>query len=81
VQVSLIMGDQQVRLTIEDRGAGFNANATLENGRTMGLSGMRERVDDLGGGLSVKSTPGAGTKLTITIPRQAPRPDEESPGQ
>lgn len=75
VQVSMAVNDRKVRLTIEDKGAGFDLSEALENGRTMGLSGMRERVDDLGGSFTVRSSRGHGTVLTITLPLLCPLGD------
>ena len=80
VQVRMDMSDREVRLTIEDKGAGFDVNAALEQGRTMGLSGMRERVDDLGGSLTVRSSRGQGTVLTIALPFLCPLTDSGNRG-
>ena len=34
----------------------------------LGLRGMRERVEALGGRLAVESAPGAGTTVAVTVP-------------
>jgi signal transduction histidine kinase len=36
--------------------------------RGLGMIGIRERLNSLGGSLSLVSTPGQGTELVITIP-------------
>jgi len=54
-----------VRLTITDDGTGFNA-AALDRG--LGLVGIRERVELLGGEFNIETTPGTGTQLWIEIP-------------
>lgn len=72
VRVALTVGDRDVRVAIEDEGTGFDVKDALESGRTMGLSGMRERVDDLGGSLTIRSAPGEGTQLTISLPPVCP---------
>lgn len=51
-------------IAIHDNGKGFNP-ARAEG---LGLPGMRERVEGLGGGLSIETQPGQGTKITAWIP-------------
>jgi PAS domain S-box-containing protein len=63
--------DSGVVASIEDDGQGFDVReagrrASSEGGA--GLIGMRERVASVGGSLSIKSTPGKGTLLSIDIP-------------
>jgi signal transduction histidine kinase len=50
----------QVRLEVADRGPGFDPEAVAATGR-LGLAGMRERAELLGGRFQVWSEPGAGT--------------------
>jgi signal transduction histidine kinase len=59
---------------LEDDGRGFEVEDTLashEKARRLGLRGMRERVDLLGGELEIESSPGAGTTLYVRIPVDA----------
>lgn len=61
---------QGLSITIKDDGHGFNP-ATCDrriDGSGMGLTGMEERSKLLGGSLSVKSTPGQGTRIEIRFP-------------
>ena len=60
----------QVRLTVEDDGRGFDPNQ-VEAGR-FGLIGLNERVKLLGGRFLLDTTPGAGTRLEILIPIDNP---------
>ena len=53
-------------LTIEDNGAGFDVDAAWRKG--VGLSSLTERLDAIGGSLEIQSRPGAGTRLTATVP-------------
>ena len=39
-----------------------------ENGRGLGLFGMKERASYVGGRVDIESRPGAGTKITVVIP-------------
>lgn len=55
-----------LHLTIQDRGTGFDTNRVPERG--LGLIGFKERVRPLGGTLSIRSEPGAGTLVQVRIP-------------
>jgi signal transduction histidine kinase len=59
-----------VVLQVSDDGVGFDPAALrATSGPTgHGLPGLRERARLLGGTLDVRSTPGSGTTLTLTIP-------------
>ncbi|MCP3977881.1 MAG: hypothetical protein GY716_00930 [bacterium] len=71
VEIGVDCGDERVRLSIRDDGAGFDLDQALEaavRGRHLGLLGMRERVEALGGVLVVDSAPGRGTAITAELP-------------
>ena len=55
----------KVRLRIEDDGIGLHSRAST--GR-FGLLGMRERIAALGGAVRIRSKPGQGTRINITLP-------------
>jgi two-component system sensor histidine kinase UhpB len=62
---------------VEDDGRGFNpadVATPSETGQGLGLLGMRERIEILGGTLTLDSSPGAGTHLafTVPVPREEP---------
>ncbi len=63
-----------IRCTIKDNGVGFDVPLVLNRaGRSgLGLIGMRERVNSVGGSFSILSIPGCGTELTVTIPSSNP---------
>jgi signal transduction histidine kinase len=63
--VRLCYSPSAVRLEVRDDGAGFDPAAT--NGG-YGLRGMRARVDEAGGNLTVRSAPGAGTSVNVEVP-------------
>ncbi|MGI9097343.1 MAG: sensor histidine kinase [Solirubrobacteraceae bacterium] len=66
VKVSVVGCDgQQVRVTITDDGAGFDPDR-LRDGAS-GLAGMRERAMLAGGSLEVRTTPGVGTAIELTL--------------
>jgi signal transduction histidine kinase len=54
-------------MTIEDDGVGFNPNPAADENR-LGLFGMRERVEMLGGSFLVESSPGKGTIIVVEVP-------------
>ncbi|MCC3274631.1 sensor histidine kinase [Arthrobacter sp. zg-Y20] len=70
--VTLNFGDDAVTLDVFDDGAGFDSALLPEvpraDGSGFGLLSLRQRVDDLGGTLSVESAPGEGTVVAISLP-------------
>jgi PAS domain S-box-containing protein len=68
VAVRLWVDENALDLRIEDRGAGFDPEATLSAAASSGLAGMRERAALLGGRLTVTSTPGSGTQVMAELP-------------
>ena len=65
VNISLRFNEVQVCLEIADDGVGFDTAVGHSGG--MGLRGIQERVEKIGGDLLVQSTPGQGTILRITV--------------
>ena len=56
-----------LRVTIIDNGVGFDVDAAWGNG--VGLVSMVERLEAIGGALQIDSRPGAGTRVTASVPR------------
>ena len=58
-----------IDLTVRDDGRGFTPGSQLgpDQGH-FGLSGMRERIERLGGTLSIDSQPGSGTTVRAVVP-------------
>jgi signal transduction histidine kinase len=69
LQVCLGLEDGAVRLEVMDDGAGFDPATAGERGG-LGLQGMRERVQRIGGQLQIESAPGQGTKVTVQVSRE-----------
>jgi PAS domain S-box-containing protein len=63
-----------VRIAIEDDGRGFEPDLAAGRDEGLGLGGMRERAELLGGTLSLSSRPGAGTRIEASIPLQEATP-------
>jgi PAS domain S-box-containing protein len=62
-----------VRLVIEDDGKGFDLSQTPSEIQ-LGLVGMRERIHLVGGSMTVESSPGCGTTVSVSVPLPAPPP-------
>lgn len=58
---------------VEDDGVGFDVAEAIERGR-LGLIGMRERIDMLGGKFHLESFPGRGTTVYVAVPNSAAHP-------
>jgi signal transduction histidine kinase len=63
--IRLAYGEAEIRLEISDDGAGFDPAAACGG---YGLRGMRARVAEAGGSLLVRSAPGEGTTVSVTVP-------------
>jgi signal transduction histidine kinase len=73
VWVNLSTQDKTVTLSLEDNGKGFDTHAVLfatGHIQGIGLLGIDERLQSLGGSLNISSTLGEGTVLVASIPLQ-----------
>jgi signal transduction histidine kinase len=61
----LAFGDEGIHFKLCDNGGGFNPAARYDG---FGLQGMRERVEGMGGQLSIQSARGEGTAISIVLP-------------
>jgi signal transduction histidine kinase len=66
VSIVVAQSNGAVRAVIEDDGVGFAPGAVRDG--ALGLVGMRERANLLGGRLDVQSAPGRGTTLIVELP-------------
>ena len=61
-------------VSVEDDGVGFDTSLLLDDRKHVGLRNIRERLKVMvSGSLDIESTVGVGTKVTITIPKEAGR--------
>ncbi len=71
---------KQVTLQVRDDGAGFDVQSVLshglEDGRGLGLLGMRERAEMLGGELEIESNIGGGTRVQVKLPVSLQNPEK-----
>jgi signal transduction histidine kinase len=56
-------------VVVADEGGGFDPAAAVDPG--IGLAGMYERAELLGGHLSIHSAPGRGTRVSLDLPVRA----------
>ncbi len=67
VRIQLEYKGGETRLAVSDDGCGFDPAAAGGSGG-LGLRGMRERVQGVGGTLCIDSAPGKGTTIRVTVP-------------
>ena len=72
VTVTMTGTAEEVRLVVEDAGAGFDVEEA-QRSRGLGLVSMQERVNLVHGHFRIESTPGAGAKITATVRTSAGR--------
>jgi signal transduction histidine kinase len=74
--VSLTAGGGSLRLVVEDNGRGlgvFPRPADTRQG--LGLIGMRERAQALGGTFAIENAPSGGTRISVAMPLQMAAPE------
>ncbi|WP_153796194.1 PAS domain S-box protein [Foetidibacter luteolus] len=69
VEASLHVENNKLVLVIKDNGRGFD-NGAAHDSNSLGLLGMKERTHSLGGFYDIKSKPGEGTSVYVTVPLQ-----------
>ncbi len=69
-RVSVVHAAGLLHIEIADDGPGFDVASSLASDEHLGLSGMRERVESLGGWFKIESEVGRGTKIIAYLPPQ-----------
>ncbi len=80
--VELEFGDSEVRLSVTDDGRGFAAPKSVSDlARTgkLGLLGMKERAELVGGRFELHSSPGEGTRITVRLAERGSRSAQVGP--
>lgn len=70
VKVMLDMGEDRVRVSVDDNGRGFDPDA-VQQGGSLGLKLIRERAEMLGGNFEVDSAVGRGARITFAVPARS----------
>ncbi len=70
-EITVEFDQSKTRIAVSDNGKGFSVPQTMgdlaKNGK-LGLAGMQERAQLIGGGLALQSEPGKGTTVTAEVP-------------
>ncbi|MCL4787212.1 MAG: hypothetical protein KJ070_10520 [Verrucomicrobia bacterium] len=69
VRIAVQRRERSLELSIQDNGSGFDSGVVRPG--AMGLTGMRCRIENLGGRFQLESAPGAGTRIRINVKWQA----------
>ena len=70
VKVMLDMGDDRIRVSVDDNGRGFDSEA-VRQGNSLGLNLIRERAEMIGGNFEIDSTVGKGTRISFSVPARS----------
>jgi PAS domain S-box-containing protein len=67
--------DQTLRVGVEDDGRGFASPSPAAQGGAggFGLFSIREQLERIGGSMDIKSSPGAGSRIILSVPLQQDR--------
>jgi signal transduction histidine kinase len=67
VDIQVRLDDDRFVLEVQDNGKGISSNE-LDNPKSLGLLGMRERALPFGGNIEIVGDRGKGTRATVSIP-------------
>lgn len=79
VSLNLRYGLEKLVVEVRDNGRGFDLSRTLDSAVAaghLGLLGMKERVENLGGDVKIRTSQDGGTTVTLVLPIQLPQEDE-----
>jgi signal transduction histidine kinase len=80
VEMNLRLCDEELVLSIQDDGIGFDSGKALAeavHGKSFGVLGMQERVALLDGRLEINSSVGKGTVIGVWLPLRVPRKQQD----
>jgi len=83
VDINIIKLAHGVRMQIKDDGKSFSVEQRLQakGNKRLGLLGMKERIEMVGGTFCVESAPGEGTTIEVEIPFVKTPPPAKSTGK
>jgi signal transduction histidine kinase len=84
VSLSARLIGQQIEISVQDNGTGFDPILIEAGASRSGLKNMRQRIESLGGRFSIRTAPGGGTTVSVSIHRPtandlAVQPEKGSP--
>lgn len=84
VHLTFSLGNDAMTIMIEDDGIGFDlmeVSVASESGRGLGLIGMQERIQLVGGRMDIDTAPGYGTRIGIWVPVEGRPVQTKRPAQ
>jgi len=70
IKIMLDMGEERVRVSVDDNGKGFDPEV-VQQGSSLGLKLIQERVEMLGGNFEIDSAVGRGARITFSVPTRS----------
>jgi two-component system sensor histidine kinase DegS len=70
VKILLDMGEDRVRVSVDDNGKGFDPDS-IQQGNSLGLKLIRERAEMLGGKFEIDSAVGKGARISFAVPARS----------
>jgi two-component system, NarL family, sensor histidine kinase DegS len=70
VKIMLDMGEERVRVSVDDNGRGFDPDV-IQQGASLGLKLIRERAEMLGGSFEMDSAVGKGARISFAVPARS----------
>jgi two-component system sensor histidine kinase DegS len=70
VKVMLDLGEDRVRVSVDDNGKGFDPDS-VQQGNSLGLKLIRERAEMLGGSFEMDSAIGKGSRISFAVPARS----------
>jgi two-component system sensor histidine kinase DegS len=70
VKVILDMGEDRIRVSVDDNGRGFDPEV-VQQGQSLGLKLIRERAEMLGGNFEMDSAVGKGARISFAVPARS----------
>jgi two-component system sensor histidine kinase DegS len=70
VKVHMDMGEERVRVSVEDNGRGFDPDV-IQQGPSLGLKLIRERAEMVGGTFEMDSAVGKGARISFAVPARS----------
>lgn len=67
-EVRIRASAREIVAIVEDDGWGFSVETTIKEGQGLGLFGMKERAEYIGGTVEIESRPGEGTRVRAVVP-------------
>ena len=66
-RLKVFVKNDVLQIVLKDNGIGFRKSQLANDGKHLGLIGLKDRIESLGGKLSINSELGVGTSLKLSI--------------